>query len=186
MKLKSSDSSMLGRQIYVGANNRLVTVIKLFSLSSSLIGLAVMPWLHTQISSSSLVFKLTLFGASGFFILLTPILIHTLARRYVLSMYYNESTKRFSAVRYNLLMQQRTVSFTPEQIEDSLASPLSTFRVGNQDFLIDPDELMRSDPEAYVIFMRYDQPIDLDKYKVIPNKSEQTNTSCEDQRNRVE
>lgn len=160
-----------GNLVYTGTANRMVTVAKFFSLSTSALGLCIMPWLYAEMSDGGIIFKVAMMGASSFFIFLTPVLIHTLSKRYVLSMYHDKPTNTFSTVRYNLIMQQKAFSFTPDQIEDTLSSPLCNFQVGNQGFILDTDELMRTDPDAYIAFMRYDEPIDLDKYTVVSKAS---------------
>ena len=61
-------------------------------------------------------------------------------------------------------MKQKYVSFPPEDIDHSHTSFLCRFQARNQCFILDPDLLRKTDPHAYITFMRYDFSLDL-KYK---------------------
>lgn len=186
-KPAASDHSpeSLGELVYTGNINKGVFVAKYFSVGSSVIGLCLTPWIVSEMSTGGLVFKIAVTTASGFFILVTPLLIHFLCKRYVVKMYYDKASSTFSAVKLNLLAQQRVFKFKPNEIKDSLTNPLCTVEVRDQGFLLDTDDLMNTNPDAYVAFMRYDQPIDLDKYtvdpKTGPSASDKKTVSGDDQ-----
>lgn len=156
--------------MYTGNFNTGVTLAKAFSLSSSALGLCLLPWLNAEMSSGGLIFRVAMTSAAGFFILITPVIIHFIAKQYVMAMFWEKKTNTFSAVKLNFFAQQKLFKFTPDQIENTVSNPLCTMKVGENGFLMDTDELMDTNLEAYVAFMRYDEPIDLSQYKVVPKK----------------
>lgn len=42
---------------------------------------------------------------------LTPVLLHSLTRRFVLDVYYNDKTQIYTTVHYNFLLQKRALRF---------------------------------------------------------------------------
>lgn len=156
----------LGKLVYKGNANKTVRIIKLFSITTSIMGVCLQPMLFKEMGDSALAFKVAAMTATAFFVFGTPLLLHFLSKRYVLQMYFNENTRIFTAERYNIFAQPKKFSFTAEQISDSIPNPFSNFQVGSHGFLLDTDKFRNDHPEAYKVFMRYDEPLDVDKYNI--------------------
>lgn len=154
----------LGDLIYTGSVNRGVYIAKYISLSSSAIGMCIQPWLLTKMAASAAVFKVAMLSATGLFVFGTPFLLHFLCKRYVTEMYYDKDTNTFTAVRLNFFARPKRLSFAPYEICDSASNPFSNYQVGDNAMLIDTNVIRELRPDVYIIFMRYDEPIDLDKY----------------------
>lgn len=154
----------MGTLIYTGNINTGVYIAKYFSLISSGIGLCLQPYLLAQMSSSALAFKVAVVSATGFFVFGTPFLLHFLCKRYVTQMYYNADTKTFTLFRLSFFARPTKFSFKPDDVKDSLPNPFSNFEAGGQAFLLDTDVIREEHPDAYIAFMRYDEPLDLEKY----------------------
>ena len=151
---------------YRGPKSRIIAATKVISLLSSSVGLLTLPWMHNHLSViNNETIKLAITGSCGLLILLSPILIDRLARRYVLAMFYDKPCNHFLVIWYNTFMKQKYVSFPPEDIDHSHTSFLCRFQARNQCFILDPDLLRKTDPHAYITFMRYDFSLDLAKYK---------------------
>lgn len=161
--INTSDEGF-GDIVYTGSINKAVYMVKCFSLATSAIGICLQPWLLSTMANSALVFKVTTVCATGFFVFGTPWLLHFLCKRYVTKLYYNKHTKTFTVERLNFFARPKYFSFQPRDIKDSLPNPFSNFEVADQGFLINTEELKFTNPEVYVVFMRYDEPIDLTEY----------------------
>lgn len=162
----------LGKLVYTGPNNSSVKLVKYFSLSTSAIGVLLQPYLLSQMINNGLAVKMTIVSFTAFFVLGTPFLLHYISKRYVMQMYYNDSTNTFTACQLNFFAREKRFSFTPDDISDSLASPLCNYKVGERSLLLDTDLMRDEHVDAYIAFMRYDKPIDLSKYTSRSNPSE--------------
>ncbi|XP_067936448.1 transmembrane protein 70 homolog, mitochondrial-like [Watersipora subatra] len=162
---KSSRSKEdIGQLVYTGSINKGVYIAKYFSLSSSAIGICLQPWILSEMATGSLAFKMAMVTATGLFVFCTPFLLHFLCKRYVTQMYYNKESRTFTVSRLNFLAQAKRFSFTPEEIKESLPNPLSNYEVRKQAFLLDTEALKETDLDAYIVFMKYDEPLDINKY----------------------
>jgi hypothetical protein len=81
---------------------------------------------------------------------LTPLLLHSLTRRFVLDVYYNDKTQTFTTVHYNFFLQKRALRFHADDVlltEHSAAAkkmwiPLATCFVDRHPLmlLLEPDQ----------------------------------------------
>ena len=75
------------------------------------LGLAVQPVLWTYSTANAAV----VVGAGaflGFFTFVTPLLIHSIAKKYVTKLYYNQVEDKYTAVVYNFLLSPKKIEFT--------------------------------------------------------------------------
>ena len=91
--------------IYTGGLTSQIKVLKLFSLTTSAIGLGVQPLVFTKFlvkyGSGATV---GIFSALAFFTAVTPIMIHYIAKKYITELYYNNSTQTYKAITYSFLL----------------------------------------------------------------------------------
>lgn len=68
----------------------------------------------------------TIFANASLGILaLTPLLLHSLSRRFVLDVYYNDKTEIYTSVHYNFLLQKRALRFRAEDVVLTENSPFA-------------------------------------------------------------
>lgn len=90
---------------------------------------------------------------------LTPLLLHSLTRRFVFDVYYNKKTGIFTTVHYNFIIQKRALRFSSKDVvlpENSAIArkmwiPLATCFVDRHPLLLLLDENQYSDKEAFKI-----------------------------------
>lgn len=90
---------------------------------------------------------------------LTPLLLHSLTRRFVYDIYYNEKTGVFTSVHYNFIIQKRALRFRSEdvvlpehsEIARKMWIPLATCFVDKHPLLLLLDENQYSDKKAFKI-----------------------------------
>ena len=105
-----------GKLIYVGQLTHQLKAAKILSLSSSLLGLMMLPLLTDTLSTSTMFAKLFVFGTTSFFIFATPILSQILTRKYVSRMYYNHDDKKFTAILFNFFLFEYKLEFTIDDV----------------------------------------------------------------------
>jgi transmembrane protein 70, mitochondrial len=92
-------------KIYSGALTSQIKVLKIFSLTTSAIGLGVQPLVFTkflaQYGSGATV---GIFSALAFFTAVTPILIHYIAKKYIAELYYDKSLQTYKAITYSFFL----------------------------------------------------------------------------------
>uniref|UniRef100_A0AC35GJ00 Transmembrane protein 70 n=1 Tax=Panagrolaimus sp. PS1159 TaxID=55785 RepID=A0AC35GJ00_9BILA len=131
---------------------RILVVAKVCSLGSTALGVIMIPaltsylWEAATERPSMMAFTVI---ANAFLGLLTftPLLLHFLAKRYVVNLYYNADSKIFTTVHYNFFLQKRALRFCAEDVVDAAIAPetkklwlpLATCFVGGKPLLISLD-----------------------------------------------
>lgn len=161
-----ADESKFGKLVYMGSISSKVYASKLISLSSTAIGIGIQPGLMKYMAENSfpLPVQVVLETFCGFFVFITPFLLHFVARRYIMRLYFDPETKIFTAVSLRFMPVKKFTKFTREDVE---VPPIPgmftsiTVRQGQkkQPFFINPPEFI--DNEAYKILMSYDLPMDI-------------------------
>ena len=145
-----------GKLIYVGTMAPKVKLIKMFSVSTSLAGLCLLPGIVKNLDQGyHILAKLGIASGVSFFIFITPVLIHFFTKRYVTWMYFEEETNKFTATTYNFLAREVQHVFTPEEVT-ACHGALSSIKVKNKPLIIDSSLFF--DREMYVKLMGYDKP----------------------------
>ncbi len=98
-------------EIYRGILSTQVRLVKAFSLSTSLIGLACQPVLyhHLQSGQHNVAIVLGTGAFLSFFTFVTPLLVHFVSKKYVTEMYYDKMTDTYTAITYSLLLRKKQV-----------------------------------------------------------------------------
>ena len=148
-----------GRLVYAAPLSSRVKAVKVFSIVTSIFGLAMQPVVFSHANSLPVVLKFALTGGVSFFVLGTPLLLHWLTKRYVLHMYYNEDKKEFSAALYNIFAKKNYVTFSVDDVQFSVGPDiLNSIFVHKKPMMFDPECFLVT--EAYIRLMKYDKPLE--------------------------
>ncbi|XP_015785234.1 transmembrane protein 70 homolog, mitochondrial [Tetranychus urticae] len=143
------------RLIYEGPLVSKIKSIKLLSLSTSIAGFAAQMYIYRKSSQEgSKISKLTLVISSTMVLAfsLTPLLLNSITKRYVYQLYFNSSSKSFTAYTLNFLNQPVKTQFTKSTLELApVASPFTTILVNKKPLFVDLKEI--KDPEALELFV---------------------------------
>lgn len=102
---KNTDASYA--VVYNGKLERDIIRVKLFSLTTSVMGLVFQPILYNQ--ASSLPVLIATCSVAGFFTFVTPVLLHQLAKRYVNRITYNKDKDNYIAHTTTFFFRQKQV-----------------------------------------------------------------------------
>lgn len=164
-KYKEEEAKHNGKLVYVGQLTRQLKSAKILSLTSSVFGICLMPFLTETLSDSGLFAKLFVFGTSAFFIFVTPLFSQLLTRRYVSRLYYNYEEKKFKAILFNFFLFEYKLEFALDDIfVPDIPGPFSTVRLKshNRNLFVDLNQI--SDLELTQKILGYDKPLDFNKY----------------------
>lgn len=107
---KDSEAKDLKR-IYYGTLAPRMRMVKLFSLTTSLAGLAAQPVLMEQgIKIGGTGMAIFLCSVGGFFTFVTPLLLHFVTKKYVTELHYNQATDEYIATTISLILLKIKVS----------------------------------------------------------------------------
>ncbi|XP_016956306.1 transmembrane protein 70 homolog, mitochondrial [Drosophila biarmipes] len=159
-KSTKTESEDALQRIYYGTLAPRMKVVKFFSLSTSLAGLAAQPILLEQgmkIGGTGMAVFLCTIG--GFFTFVTPLLLHFITKKYVTELHYNPQTEEYTATTISLLLQKVKTKFRPNDVVvPEVPGMFTSFLVNKRPLFVDP--ALFDDPEHYVKIMGYDKPID--------------------------
>lgn len=149
-----------GDLVYVGTLARMVRLVKLFSLSTSVVGIALQPFLYKQVSDLHWALAAMVGGVAGFFVFVTPVLLHVVTKRYVTQMYLDRNSGVFTATTYTLLLRERDHVFTAADVAvPTVPGIFTTVKIRDKvPLFIDPNLFL--DRDAFVLMMKYDEPLD--------------------------
>ncbi|OWA55192.1 hypothetical protein BV898_19580 [Hypsibius exemplaris] len=160
-----ADEKRFGDLVYTGTIRNHLYATKLVSLTSSVVGVVVQPLLFQRIQHLPGFLQGIIGTFFGFFVFVTPILLHQLVRRYVVRMYFNPEADRFTAVTMHFIPRMRNFyTFSPLDVEiPPIPGMFTSFTVQQGEkkvplFVNPPD--FTSD-FAYIKLMRYDEPMDI-------------------------
>lgn len=99
-------------KIYSGNLSGKFWRVKLFSLSTSVLGISAQPFLIEHgskiVGPAGVVAMCTM---AGFFAFITPVLLHLVVKKYVIEMEHNPVTDEYTATTISLLMRKNKVSY---------------------------------------------------------------------------
>lgn len=100
-----------GVTIYTGKFTRQIIRVKLFSLTTSCMGLLAQPVLwHKGLEVSGTGLSVLLCSVAGVFIFVTPVLLHFVTKKYVIDIKYNEKTDEYTSMTVSFFLFQNKVS----------------------------------------------------------------------------
>lgn len=101
------------KEVYYGALAPQIRGVKVFSLMTSIAGVIAQPVLYQQVSSvgGGMPMTIALGSFVGFFTFVTPFLLHTITKKYVTRIVYNEKDDTYTATTFSFLLQQKHVRY---------------------------------------------------------------------------
>ncbi|XP_050294058.1 transmembrane protein 70 homolog, mitochondrial [Anthonomus grandis grandis] len=158
--LESSREQKNLKRVYYGQLSPHMRAVKLFSLSSSIVGITMQPFLYKEIvSTGNVPIILAAYSFIGFFTVVTPFLLHFISKKYVLELHYNEDKDTFIAKTLNLFCVIKETEFKVEDVDvPDVPGMFSTFNVKGKPLFVDPRSF--DYPEYYAKLMGYDKPMD--------------------------
>ncbi|XP_039446791.1 transmembrane protein 70 homolog, mitochondrial [Culex pipiens pallens] len=153
----ASDSDF---KVYYGILSPQIRAVKVFSLATSIGGVIAQPILLEQASKiGGTPMIVAICGIAGFFTFVTPLLLHLITKRYVTELYYDVTTKEYTASTITFfLMKQQTKFKLEDVVVPEIPGMFTTFMVGKKSLFVDPK--LFPDPTHYIKIMGYDKPID--------------------------
>ncbi|KAH9515495.1 hypothetical protein Btru_011175 [Bulinus truncatus] len=155
-----SDSKHIGHLVYQGRVGNMFRALKIFSLSTSAIGLCLQPYLLMTCQDMPLKLAIPIFAAMNIFVVVNPILIHYIAKKYILELYFNPDTKVFTAVMLTFLAKKETFSFTAKDVHcPDVPNMFAMFTAKNRPLFAHEADF--TDLDVYKHLMGFDVPLDL-------------------------
>ncbi|KAG8233841.1 hypothetical protein J437_LFUL006864 [Ladona fulva] len=146
--------------IYQGILTPHVRMVKIFSICSSISGLAAQPILYkhaAEMGGTGVLIAVATFV--GFFTFVTPVLLHLLTRKYVTDIHYNSETSVYTASLLTFFLRVKKVSFkTEDVVVPDVPGPFTSFIAKDKALFVDPRQF--EDPSYYGKLMGYDKPMD--------------------------
>uniref|UniRef100_A0A1A9WY59 Transmembrane protein 70 homolog, mitochondrial n=1 Tax=Glossina brevipalpis TaxID=37001 RepID=A0A1A9WY59_9MUSC len=160
-KCKNDNETGGLQSIYCGSLNERMKAVKVFSLTTSLVGLVAQPVLMEQsVKLGGTALAVFICGFAGFFTFVTPFLLHFITKKYVTEIHYNPKTEEYIATTVSMLMQKIQTKFRPVDVKvPEVPGMFTSFIVGKKALFVDP--CMFYHPEHYIRIMGYDKPVDL-------------------------
>ncbi|KAK2149969.1 hypothetical protein LSH36_428g01051 [Paralvinella palmiformis] len=150
-----------GKLIYIGTLSETIKYVKIFSLSTSAMGLLAQPLLYNKLASLPTALAVGISGFLGFSVIVMPVLLHMVSKRYVNYIYYQSKTGQFTASSYTLFLRQREHLFTAKDVKvHTIPRLFSTVKVSGTPLYI--DQMMFTDREAGIHLLGYDKPMDFE------------------------
>uniref|UniRef100_UPI00398E472C transmembrane protein 70, mitochondrial n=1 Tax=Pristiophorus japonicus TaxID=55135 RepID=UPI00398E472C len=164
----SAGKTVEGRLIYAGNLARVVLGVKFFSYSTSIFSFCMMPYILLQsgLGIQSPALQIAFCGIIGFFTFLSPMVLHLLTKGYVVRLYHNAETDHYTAVTYNVLLQQKKIVFHQKDVRvPGVSKMFTTFYANKKSLLVNP--VLFWHPNDYSHLMGYDEPFsfNLDELK---------------------
>ena len=151
--------------IYAGPDNmvRLIKMIKKFSLSTTLIAAGVQPFIFQQImATNATALAVGFAGMTSAGVVLSPLLLNWITKRYVCDLHYNHESQVFTASVLNLWCRRVSVQYSASDVTiPETLGIFTTFTVGpkRQPLFVDPEFV--KDLSIYKKMLGYDKPLDL-------------------------
>ncbi|KAK7504544.1 hypothetical protein BaRGS_00004030 [Batillaria attramentaria] len=155
---ETKDSSK-GELVYKGGLSGMIKGVKIFSLSTSALGLCLQPYLYLSSEELPLALKFVMGGIVNFFIFINPFIIHYIAKKYVTDIHWNRETGVFTASKLSFFLRRKEIQFTAADVTvPDIPGMFTVLEVkGTPLFLVPQDYLVR---DAYVHLMGYDKPLE--------------------------
>lgn len=154
--------------IYVGPLTRKVRNIKIFSLLSTLVSIGFQPFLYMKlVEEDNLANAGTIFALFNIMTISSPLLVHLLAKRYVIELYHHPKEEEYSAKIFTFFCKQKEITFTKNDVIEPTTPRTGMFTTciaKGYPLLLDEDQFL--EPKHFNIMMKYNEPIDFEIEKL--------------------
>lgn len=145
--------------------------MKCFSYSTSVIGLAFLPYLFSQsnVTFGSLPLQILFYGIVGSFTVITPMLLHFITKGYVIRLYHEATSDTYKAITYNAVLSETSTVFHQNDVKIPESTHIfTTFYAKTKSLLVNP--MLFPNPDDYNHLMGYDKPFTFDTEEVSEKK----------------
>jgi transmembrane protein 70 len=150
-KLASNDHD---KEIYSGILSTQIKLVKTFSLTTSCIGLACQSLLYSYSANTNLGVMLFSGAFLSFFTFVTPVLIHSISKKYVTKLYYNQVDDKYTAVVYNIFIRPKKIEFRLRDVKvPDIPGMFTTFKAKDHALFVDMEQFR--DPTHFEKLMGY-------------------------------
>lgn len=160
LKTPSTASSAFdGKVIYTGNLTRMVRNVKLFSLTTSLIGLSFQPMIYKELMDLPIWLAALLGGTVNSFIFISPVLLHWVSKRYVMEIQFDPALQQFKALTYTFFLRKKQHVFkATDVVVPAIPRLFSTVLILGKPMLVDISSF--SDRNAMLHMLQYDKPME--------------------------
>lgn len=145
--------------IYVGTLARYVRIVKVFSLSTSVAGICLQPFIYQKLSALPVILAVAVGGFASFFIYLTPVLLHLISKRYVTEMTLDPVSGDYTATTYTFFLRKKIHRFTADNVTvPNVPRLFTSIRVHGVPLFIDRD--LFTDPRHFIQLFKYTNPLE--------------------------
>jgi len=145
--------------IYVGTLARYVRIVKVFSMSTSVAGICLQPFIYKKLSALPVILAVAVGGFASFFIYLTPVLLHLISKRYVTEMTLDPITGDYTATTYTFFLRKKIHRFTADDVSvPNVPGLFTSIRVRGVPLFIDRD--LFTDHRHFVQLFKYANPLE--------------------------
>lgn len=144
--------------VYEGQLTPNVRRIKIFSLSTTFLGLVCYPFMFKKASNSNKSALAHVFvGWTLIMVIFSPLALNYITKRYITELRFNKNTKTFRAITLNLFMRQIETKFKQDDVVVPMIPGLFTsFTVNKKPLFMDPAYVL--DIKAYQHLLGHDKP----------------------------
>lgn len=146
--------------VYEGPMTGVMRRVKYFSFTTSGMGFALQAVvLNRSLQAGEMSWKLVAASIIGTSIIMTPLLLNLLTKRYVTELHFDPNSKLFTASTLSFFNRRQQTSFrASDVIIPTVDWPFTTFVVRDKPYLVDPTRF--SKPTAYHHLMGFDRPLE--------------------------
>jgi transmembrane protein 70 len=159
------NENLYGKLVYTSKLRNHLFRAKVLSLSSSVLGIGMLPFLALSLKEASLLANILVFSTTSFFIFATPLLFQYVTRRHVNRLHYNYETDTYTAFLFNFILQEYKIQFKTTDIQvPDMPGMFTSFHLTNlkRSIFIDYDQV--TDKSIVARILGFDKPFDYNKY----------------------
>lgn len=145
--------------IYVGTLARYVRIVKVFSLSTSVAGICLQPFIYQKLSALPVILAVAVGGFASFFIYMTPLLLHLVSKRYVTQMTLDPVTGEYTATTYTFFLRKKIHRFLADEVAvPNVPGLFTSIRVHGVPLFIDRD--LFTERRHFIQLFKYTDPLE--------------------------
>ncbi|XP_055315607.1 transmembrane protein 70 homolog, mitochondrial [Sitodiplosis mosellana] len=159
----TDDSNPDEVSIYQGKYTNQILRVKMFSLTTSAMGLVAQPILwHKGLEVGGAGLSVLMCSVAGIFTFVTPLLLHFVTKKYVIDIKYNEKTDEYTCVTISFFLFRNETKFNVKEIHlPEVETMFTSMKIGPKKIPVFVDAASFNDTHHYARFMGYDKPMNI-------------------------
>jgi transmembrane protein 70 len=152
------------KEIYSGILSTQIKLVKAFSLTTSLIGVSCQTLLYSYAGNTNIGVMLASGAFLSFFTFVTPVLIHSISKKYVTKLYYNQVEDKYTAIVYNIFIRPKKIEFRLRDVKvPDIPGMFTTFKAKGHALFVDMDQFR--DPTHFGKLMGYQDDLNIQRHQ---------------------